>query len=175
MSEAKIIEIIKTQNKKIFKLLFDAKSVELYNNYNWTVSNSESGGKTHFYLMRRLYISKNKYRNIKFHRQLMLPDEDRVIDHINGNGLDNRISNLRIVTEAQNNRNTKVRTVNKTSKYKGVRFVKNRSIWTAQIGVNGKQKHLGQYKTEKEAAKVYDKAALHYYKEFANLNFKGNI
>lgn len=74
--------------------------------------------------------------------------------------------------KTQNNRNTKIRRTNKTSKYKGVRFEKRRKVWTAQIQVNGKQKYLGQYKSEIKAARAYDEAALKYFDEFANLNFK---
>lgn len=90
------------------------------------------------------------------------------VDHINGNRLDNRRSNLRIATRAQNAAN--ISTVPHSSKYRGVRKAKGRKVWTARICVNRKEVHLGQYKKEIDAAKAYNKAAIKYFGDFARLN-----
>jgi len=98
------------------------------------------------------------------------------VDHINGNGLDNRRSNLRISSNSQNHANTKKQRGNYSSKYKGVCWIKNVKKWAAYIGSNKKgsivkRKYLGYYKIEEEAARAYDKAAKEHYGEFAGLNF----
>lgn len=95
------------------------------------------------------------------------------VDHINHNGLDNRKKNLRLVTRSQNKFNLKKYT-NNTTGYKGV-FRDRRTPpltkeFLAKISVYKKQINLGRYKTAKEAAAVYNEAALKYHGEYACLN-----
>jgi len=92
----------------------------------------------------------------------------RRVDHINGNGLDNRRSNLRIATSQQNNRNRKICNLN-TSGFKGVRLDRNK--WRADIRIDGKRKNLGRFVNPEAAAAAYDEAARKYFGEFATLNF----
>lgn len=70
-----------------------------------------------------------------------------VIDHINGDGLDNTRENLRICTQGQNNRNRKA-SKNGTSKYLGVSWDKDKKRWRCQIRTNGKAKKLGRFRTD---------------------------
>jgi hypothetical protein len=104
------------------------------------------------------------------HRYLLNPDKGMEVDHINGNGLDNRLLNLRVCTKSQNGANRK--SSNKTSKYKGVSLCSSSvdKKWRAQITKNGKCVLLGRYYTEKEAAKAYDKQAIITHKDFAKTN-----
>lgn len=89
------------------------------------------------------------------------------IDHINRDKLDNRRSNLRVVTKAQNIYNSKPRS---SSGYKGVS--KSGNVWRAYYKPYGSgQIHIGCYKTPEEAAKAYDKVAKETWGEFAYLNF----
>lgn len=75
---------------------------------------------------------------------------DKFIDHINGNPLDNRIKNLRNVTRAINNRNTKLNKKNKSG-YPGVCFNKNNGKWSVYASSNGKQIKLGHFEEKLEA------------------------
>jgi len=113
----------------------------------------------------------SKGENDTYMHHFILGVKGVIVDHINGNGLDNRKSNLRICTHKQNCRSSRKRKI-KTSKYKGVHRLKTSKKWCVQIGLNYKKIHIGYYNTEEEAAKAYDKAALKYYGEFACLNFQ---
>jgi hypothetical protein len=111
-----------------------------------------------------------RYSRILMHRQLIHVPDGFVIDHINGNGLDNRRANLRLATVAQNAWNSKKR--NPVSGYKGVYFDRQKHLWRAAIVCNRKRIHLGYFKNKLDAARAYDTAAKKYHKEFASLNFK---
>jgi len=97
-----------------------------------------------------------------------------VIDHINRNGLDNRRTNLRHVTQSQNKLNSKQYKNNKSG-FRGVWFDKNHNKWRASITVDGKAIKLGSFvdseRGKEQAAKAYDKAAKKKFGKFAQLNF----
>lgn len=93
-------------------------------------------------------------------------------DHINGNKLDNRKSNLRVGTKNENQHN-RTKYKNNTSGCKGViyfKWGKRIKRWHAQIGLNGKIISLGYFLTKEEASDAYDNAAIKYHKEFAKIN-----
>lgn len=91
-----------------------------------------------------------------------------LVDHRNHDRLDNRVSNLRRATHAENRQNTSK--VRGTSKYIGVYYHKKRGKWCASIQNEGKNKHIGYYDNEIDAAKAYNAMATLYYGEFAKLN-----
>ena len=97
------------------------------------------------------------------------------VDHINGNGLDNRKNNLRSATSLQNHWNRKI-PINNHSGFKGVHYVPQRSHlttpWRAMITINNKSRHIGCYSSKEEAAKAYNKKAKELFGEFANINKK---
>lgn len=109
-----------------------------------------------------------RLRSRSIHRLLMNPPSGMVVDHRNRNTLDNRRQNLRICTRTENTRNRVSRTG--TSIYKGVFWVAVRSRWVAKLLHDKKQVWLGAYQTEEEAAEAYNRAAVHYFGEFACLN-----
>jgi len=91
------------------------------------------------------------------------------VDHINGDGLDNRRANLRAATSSQNSANSRLATTN-TSGYKGVTYFRRTGRWRAYLGGH-RQRHLGYFDTPEEAARAYDAAALARWGTFARLNF----
>ncbi len=112
---------------------------------------------------------------VKMHRFILglKMGDGTVVDHINGDGLDNRRENIRICSQSQNNRN-RLPNKNSTSRFKGVSFKTEKGKWQAQISIEHKGIFIGYYDTEVEAAKAYDNAARKYHKEFAYLNFPQN-
>jgi hypothetical protein len=111
------------------------------------------GGKWCITLVRnKLYAQKRlgKRLTITMHRFLMKPPKGMYIDHINGNGLDNRRINLRICTNSANLRNGSLRT-NNTSGVTGVALDKTRNKWVAKIKVKYKTIHLGRFGNFEEA------------------------
>jgi hypothetical protein len=93
-----------------------------------------------------------------------------LVDHVNGDGLDNRRANLRRATASQNSANIDPPSHN-TSGYKGVTLYKRTGRWRGHITVDGTQRHLGYFATAEEAARAYDAAALATWGEFARPNF----
>jgi HNH endonuclease/AP2 domain len=89
-----------------------------------------------------------------------------LIDHINGQPSDNRWSNLRECSKAENTRHQKVHKSN-TSGYRGVSFVKSQNRWRAIICVNGKNIYLGQFRTIEEAVSARASGSAKYHGEFS--------
>ncbi len=96
-------------------------------------------------------------RQIPIHRFLLKPAEDKVVDHINRNKKDNRITNLRIVDKSLNAFNCDLRKTNKSG-YTGVWFRKDTRKWCAGIKKNGKKYCLGCYESIDDAIKARKKA-----------------
>ena len=89
-----------------------------------------------------------------------------VVDHINGNGLDNRRSNLRVCTRSENGMN-RGKNKNNKSGYKGVAWHEKAKLWRATLGLKGKIIHLGDFADKSEAYRAYVEACKKYHKEFA--------
>lgn len=105
------------------------------------------------------------------HRVILDAPADIQVDHLNGDGLDNRRENLRLATNSQNSKN-KGRYRNNSSGYKGVYKRLGRERWRADIMSDGQRRRLGEFSSAEEAARAYDKAALELHGEFARLNFQ---
>ena len=94
---------------------------------------------------------------------------DQIIDHIDRDPQNNHPHNLRIVTAIENQRN-RTKASNKTSIYVGVYFNKNEKTYCSQICVNKKQKHLGSFQSEKDAALAYNNYIISHNLTHFNLN-----
>ncbi len=103
-------------------------------------------------------------------REILQAPTGLIVDHINGDTLDNRRSNLRLATPAENRRNTK-KQEGHTSKFLGVFWAGYAKKWASQIQLGGKSCHLGYFLDEEDAARRYDCEARSAFGCFAKLNF----
>lgn len=109
-----------------------------------------------------------RYVPIPLHRFIMSAEPGTLIDHINGNPLDNRKANLRFADSTGNAFNSKRRTDN-TSGYKGVTFDKRRGLWQARIKAGDAREYLGYFDTPEAAHAAYVSAALRLHGKFARV------
>lgn len=118
------------------------------------------------------YAERGGKGHIQMHREILglTYGDGKLSDHINHNGLDNRQSNIRICTNAENLQNQRPQK-DKTSKYKGVRWSKVAEKWRAYIKKNKKWSCLGYFANEIDAAKAYNRKAKELFGEFACPNF----
>jgi len=122
-------------------------------------------------------VGKISGKSVKMHRLIMSRSLGReflkseLVDHVNGNGLDNRLFNLRIVDYRGNARNRYINGGIKSSRYKGVSFNKCTGKWNAYISGDGKKHYLGMFEEEEDAAKAYDKASISLHGKHGYLNF----
>ncbi len=148
---------------KGYEAVIDAADVPLVGGFNWLAL---LGART-------VYVLRHKKTpagpNVKFylHRVLLDAPPDMVVDHINGDGLDNRRANLRLATYAQNSRYSR-RAASNTTGFKGVTYAVREKRWQAQIVVDGRAKYLGSFEHPELAHAVYCAAARFYFGEFAH-------
>lgn len=122
------------------------------------------------YVTRSTPRKNGKQSTIGIHRFITNAPSGYLIDHINGDRLDNRKSNLRLCTRRENARNAGAQK-RTSSNYKGVSWDKHRNKWRVQIRTYEKQLYIGIFADKIEAAHAYDAAALKYHGEFARTNF----
>lgn len=147
-----------TQNRTA---IFDAEFLPMIETMKWGAMK----GKYTSYATARSRLDDGTVKTIFMHRLLANPPEDMVVDHINGDGLDNRMSNLRVVTVAQNNLNSRVRN-DSQSGIKGAYYDKRKGSYYSRIKVDGKLIYLGTFNTAEEAAQAYVDASAKYHGEY---------
>lgn len=152
--------------------LVDDEDFEMLSEWTWCLTGSGA------YVVRYAGNSRQPGRRvIRMHRQILgLTIGDGVeVDHINGDGLDNRRRNLRPCSHAENLANMKQHVCAESSQFKGVLWRTDRSKWSAKIAPNGRAIALGCFDSEMDAAGAYDRAALEHFGEFARLNFPQEV
>jgi hypothetical protein len=112
--------------------------------------------------------AKNK-PGLSMHRLITGAKQGQIVDHRDGDGLNNTRSNLRLCTQAENARNRKMQS-NNSSGYKGVYWDRSKKKWTAQISYDRRYHNLGSFDSVEEAAVAYNTVALDVYGEFARIN-----
>jgi len=162
---AKIIPL--TQGKVA---IVDAADYERLSKYKWY---AKKGWRT-YYAVRGVRVYKNgKYvrvRQIPMHRWLTKAPRNKLVDHRDHNGLNNRRGNLRLATPRENAQNRRAKLTSR-SEYKGVYRRKDSDVFEAAIKNKGKRIYLGRFKRKDDAARAYDEKAKEVHGEFACLNF----
>lgn len=134
------------------RTFIDLDNVDVVKNYKWSFD--ESNG----------YVV-NVKNNVLLHRLIINPPCEMMVDHINGNRLDNRKINLRIVTPQQNAINISRRCDN-TSGHKGISWDKKSKKWHTYINIKTKRIHLGYFDSLEEAIEVRKQAEIEYFGEY---------
>lgn len=155
--------------KGLFALV-DDEDFDFLNQWKW---HAHEGGEGLFYAIRTEWIKGGKGKSIhhRMHRVIMkVSDRSILVDHRNGNGLDNQKLNLRKCTHEQNESNRRGLNSNNTSGYRGVHFNKKMQRWQSAIWKKNKITYIGIFDTKEEAALAYNKKAIELRGEFAKLN-----
>lgn len=139
----------------------DNEDFEPLNKYKWFLG-------TLGYACRTVRRKGIKSTTIYMHREILKTPDGYLSDHIDGDKLNNRKSNLRVCTSQQNHFNQKK--TRGVSKYKGVHWNKRDARWIAKLKYNGKTISAGSFKSEEQAALAYNRKAASYFKKFARVN-----
>ncbi len=147
--------------------LVDADKYEELNQFNWSAKWNPSTSS--FYAHRAICGGAGaRFTTVTMHAAVLGRASGMMIDHLEGNTLDNRICKLRHVTPQQNSQNQKLLKSN-VSGYRGVYFHRGNGKWRARITVDGKKKSLGLFETVEAAASAYAEAARIHHGEFRRL------
>jgi hypothetical protein len=150
-----------------YRVLIDDDDYEKIKKLSWHLDKKALNNHGLVYFVHGYRDSSNKSRAIYLHRLVLnLKLYDGIFcDHVNGNTLDNRKSNLRKCSPQENSRNAK-KPVSNTSGLKGASFINRDKVFQSSIKINGKSVYLGQYKTAQEAHNAYCEASKKYHGEF---------
>lgn len=143
-----------------YEAVIDAADVELVSAFNW-----QAFVGSHTIYAQRTDQSGGKRKTVRMHRVISCASSDLEVDHINGNGLDNRRANLRSATHQQNLQNQRISSINKVG-FKGVSWHKRASKWRARITVGGRESNLGLFASAKDAHAAYVDASIRMHGNF---------
>lgn len=144
----------------------DKEDYELVRKHNWGVATDPVNDVSYAYT--NIVVDEDNYirKTIQAHTFIMerLVDNINIIDHINGNGLDNRKSNLRARTQSENNMNKRVQR-NNTTGFAGISWHKKQRMWNTHISVRGERIFLGSYYYMRNALRARISAEEEYFGE----------
>jgi len=154
---------ITRRNGQAYEVTVDDDTFEQIKHFKWRVQTRR----------RNAYVTRHaEKKTIRLHRYVTGASAGQQVDHIDGNGLNNCRSNLRLCDASNNLKNQRTRVTPKSSQFKGVSLNKKSGKYLAYISRQGRMVYLGVFATELEAAHAYDAAALAEYGEFARPNFR---
>lgn len=153
----KKISICKTKFLPFDWTLVDDEDYKWLREWRWHTDNKG-------YVVRRVRRDGKKYV-VYMHREIMKTPEGMVTDHVNGNKVDNRRSNLRVCSDGQNKRN-RDKSLGFDAPYKGAYWQKQIKRWYSRIQVNGRSIYLGTFSTPEEASTAYNVAAKKYHGKY---------
>jgi hypothetical protein len=148
-----------------YNALVDAEVYRLANSLTWGVIHNRRRYPYAIHQIRRM----GKLLTVKLHQFIASPPNGMLVDHINGDTLDNRARNLRLASHSENVRNSRRRN-GSTSRFKGVSWHAKQGHWAARITKDRVTHALGYFEDEREAAEAYDRAAVEMHGEFAMTN-----
>lgn len=162
-----LIYTIVNKKNEIFNVKFDASEYDLLKSMHLRASKKSKNT----YYIQGHFIGTCPKKCYQISRIIARAKQGQVVDHINGDTLDNRKENLRVCYQKENLLNRAKSTNKKCSSiFKGVGFVKREKVWRARVYKNKKYVFTGYYKSEIEAAIAYNKNALLHFGKFAKLN-----
>lgn len=139
--------------------LVDDEDFDVINKYKWTASVYKSGRVCAV----RAIKKDGKWTSLLMHRAILMAPGDMDIDHINHNAIDNRKTNLRIVTRQDNAKNKALSSTNSSGNC-GVYWDSANQKWRAQLTINGRLKSLGRFLLKEDAISAWESAKFeHYY------------
>jgi hypothetical protein len=144
-------------NIKGYEVIIDDEDAERVLAHSWWVSSSpETDGRV------LCFSTEIKRKKIKLHRFIMGDPPGQVVDHWDGNRLNNKKTNLRACSIGENSKNIRMSLSNKSG-YRGVSWSKDMEKWRATISLNGKTQHLGYFDDPERASAAYEEAAELFY------------
>ena len=153
-----------------YEAVIDADDVPIAGAFNWyaEIDRRSDGSIRSVYAVRKRRDESGNEKGERLHRIIAGATPGFEVDHKDGDGLNNRRTNIRVATNAQNQHNQRISTRN-TSGAKGVTWHRKLSKWQAQIVINKKRKYLGCFQTESEASAAYHAAAVAAFGEWATI------
>ena len=155
---------------KGYTAVVDAVDLPIVGDWKWCASIRYdcTGNVMCVYAQRRVKTSDGTATLLRLHRAILDPGKGFDVDHIDSDGLNNRRSNLRAATRAQNTMNRRLQRTNKSG-VKGVYFEARTQKWAAKIKADGQTVWLGRYERKEKAAEIYALACARLHQEFARL------
>ena len=142
--------------------LVDDEDFEGLNKFKWCASKSNN-----IFYAQRGVRNKGKFKSFLMHREIVNISDGELVDHRNGNGLDNQKINLRLATHKQNMQNQDHSHKDNQYGIKGVYWRESRRKFVARIKANGKVKQCGSFNVLGDADSAYRKAEVKYFGEFS--------
>jgi len=163
-----VMKIVR-RNGEVVETKISIESIEKLKNHKskWHVYKNKNNDS--YYVVSTVYLGvidgKPRTEAIRLNRFLVDAKDGEYVDHINHDTLDNRLENLRILSNDANLRNRKGKNSNNTTGYRNVSYNKRTNKYIVQLQINGKNKVLGRFDDVHEAGKFAKEMRKKYYKE----------